>query len=362
MGSRRSATELHQNWFLSKDGETATNIEKGQRTFSYGRAFYSPGSSPLHYSLHVSQSSRKWTDLRVYSLCMEPPLRGTPLRGTALLAHISMQCWPAHHMGQEALDLKLGSSMWRHWEPNLGPPMWERSAQSLEPPQLPGVTVIQGHDRGLHPGGVAAPGPCSQDPVQGHDAGELQPPPFRYCVTKAEVIFKLEQGEEPWLEEESQSQSLPDFFIVDDLVEKSQENQDQHLREVEFINSKTLSQARSSTLGKTFYLDTNPASSRISGKCDPYGMSLNYISELIISNRNSFVNKPEEFNTHGKLHLCTKHENPHSREEPFAYDGIGKAIVETRTCFSITIFRLGSSLLNIMNAGKPSMRRQPSYP
>ncbi|XP_071072022.1 uncharacterized protein [Dasypus novemcinctus] len=216
MGSRRSATELHQNWFLSKDGETATNIEKGQRTFSYGRAYYSPGSSPLHYSLHVSQSSRKWTDLR------------------------------------------------RHWEPNLGPPMWERSAQSLEPPQLPGVTVIQGHDRGLHPGGVAAPGPCSQDPVQGHDAGELQPPPFRYCVTKAEVIFKLEQGEEPWLEEESQSQSLPDFFIVDDLVEKSQENQDQHLREVEFINSKTLSQARSSTLGKTFYLDTNPASSRIS--------------------------------------------------------------------------------------------------
>lgn len=43
---------------------------------------------------------------------------------------------------------------------------------------VPGVTVIQGHDRGLHPGGVAAPGPCSQDPVQGHDAGELQPPPF----------------------------------------------------------------------------------------------------------------------------------------------------------------------------------------
>nr|XP_058155431.1 uncharacterized protein LOC131278845 isoform X3 [Dasypus novemcinctus]XP_058155443.1 uncharacterized protein LOC131278854 isoform X3 [Dasypus novemcinctus] len=189
MGSRRSATELHQNWFLSKDGETATNIEKGQRTFSYGRAFYSPA----------------------------PPF-------------IILYMFP----------------------------------RAAENGQISGVTVIQGHDRGLHPGGVAAPGPCSQDPVQGHDAGELQPPPFRYCVTKAEVIFKLEQGEEPWLEEESQSQSLPDFFIVDDLVEKSQENQDQHLQEVEFINSKTLSQARSSTLGKTFYLDTNPASSRIS--------------------------------------------------------------------------------------------------
>ncbi|XP_037660667.1 RNA polymerase II degradation factor 1-like isoform X2 [Choloepus didactylus] len=38
-----------------------------------------------------------------------------------------------------------------------------------------GVSVIQGRDCGLHPGGVAAPGPCPEDPVQGCDAGELQP-------------------------------------------------------------------------------------------------------------------------------------------------------------------------------------------
>ncbi|XP_037653995.1 uncharacterized protein LOC119505353 isoform X6 [Choloepus didactylus] len=39
-----------------------------------------------------------------------------------------------------------------------------------------GISVIQGRGCGVHPGGVAAPGPCSEDPVQRCDAGELQPP------------------------------------------------------------------------------------------------------------------------------------------------------------------------------------------
>ncbi|XP_058157490.1 uncharacterized protein [Dasypus novemcinctus] len=39
-----------------------------------------------------------------------------------------------------------------------------------------GLSVVQGRGCGVHPGGVAAPGPCSEDPVQRCDAGELQPP------------------------------------------------------------------------------------------------------------------------------------------------------------------------------------------
>lgn len=36
-----------------------------------------------------------------------------------------------------------------------------------------GASVIRVCDCGLHPGEVAAPGPCLEGPVQGHDAGEL---------------------------------------------------------------------------------------------------------------------------------------------------------------------------------------------
>ena len=41
---------------------------------------------------------------------------------------------------------------------------------------ITGVGGVRGCIRGLHPGGVAAAGLCSEAPVQGCDAGELQAP------------------------------------------------------------------------------------------------------------------------------------------------------------------------------------------
>nr|KAF6488576.1 hypothetical protein HJG63_021281 [Rousettus aegyptiacus] len=61
-----------------------------------------------------------------------------------------------------------------------------------------------------------------------------------YCSIKPEVIFKLEQGEDPWLvEDEFLNRSYPEDYQLD-LLEKSQENQDKYFRQVLFTSNRTL--------------------------------------------------------------------------------------------------------------------------
>nr|XP_007960666.2 putative zinc finger protein 487 isoform X3 [Chlorocebus sabaeus] len=167
-------------------------------------------------------------------------------------------------------------------------------------------------------GGVAASGPCPEDPVQRCDAGELQPPPLYKDVMLENYSLLLSV----------------DCCIDDNLLERRQENQDQHLQKVDFFNNKTLTMDRNGVLGKTFYLDTNPILLRkIRGNCDSYGVNLNYILELIISNRSSFIRNPSECNAHGKVFLCMKRENPYARGKPLEYDGNGKAISQNEDLF-----------------------------
>ena len=62
-----------------------------------------------------------------------------------------------------------------------------------------------------------------------------------YCIPKPELIFKLEQGEQPWvLEAESPSQSYPEVCRIVNQLEQSQEMHDRDFWQAPFINNKTL--------------------------------------------------------------------------------------------------------------------------
>ncbi|XP_038295594.1 LOW QUALITY PROTEIN: putative zinc finger protein 487, partial [Canis lupus familiaris] len=143
-----------------------------------------------------------------------------------------------------------------------------------------------------------------------------------------------------------------DFCIVD-LLEKSQEKQDQqYLWKVDFVNNKTLTKERSSILGKSFFLKILFIySKKMTSICDSYGMNWNYISEVIITNRNFFIRKLDEFYAHGKLLLYTK-QNFHPREKPSEYDKNGKAVSQNEDLFQHRLIQTLKQLFEYNECGK----------
>ncbi|XP_014649575.1 PREDICTED: zinc finger protein 717 isoform X2 [Ceratotherium simum simum] len=127
-----------------------------------------------------------------------------------------------------------------------------------------------------------------------------------HCITKPEVIVKLEQDTEPWTVEPPPDQSLPDVQSVDDLMETSQENQGRHLWQV-VINNATSTKERTD-LGKTFNL---------SSIC---------ISKLIVNNGNCSGVKPEEFNVCENTFLPSEPEETPAGEKPEDHAITGKSL------------------------------------
>ncbi|XP_051686195.2 zinc finger protein 717-like isoform X2 [Oryctolagus cuniculus] len=77
-----------------------------------------------------------------------------------------------------------------------------------------------------------------------------------HCLTKPDLIFKLEQGAEPWMGEECLHESLPVAMKRDDLISKNQKSQDKNLNQDVMKNNKT-STPNIIELRKTLHLSSN---------------------------------------------------------------------------------------------------------
>ncbi|XP_051011602.1 zinc finger protein 248 [Acomys russatus] len=190
-----------------------------------------------------------------------------------------------------------------------------------------------------------------------------------YCVTKPEVIFKIEQGEEPWVAENGFQCHPERKWKVDDLIESNQENQDEHFWPLMFTN-KIIQLERGGNPRKTYSLDTDPVSSRsfLLKICDSCEMNLKNISSIIISKKNYSRKKANEFNICEKplpdgrperipvgaksykydgkrdvLSLCHDLTQPIS-DQPFEYSQNGQSFCEEAALCTKQSSQLGQSL------------------
>lgn len=112
-----------------------------------------------------------------------------------------------------------------------------------------------------------------------------------HCITKPEVIFKLEQGTEPWMVEGHPHHTLPDVQKVDDQIDRSQESQDRCLWQVVITNSHTSTEERVE-LARQFKLS----------------------SRLILNNGNYLGTRPKGFTIPQNMLLSRKPDEVQARE------------------------------------------------
>uniref|UniRef100_A0A8C8Z7I0 Zinc finger protein 510 n=1 Tax=Prolemur simus TaxID=1328070 RepID=A0A8C8Z7I0_PROSS len=151
-----------------------------------------------------------------------------------------------------------------------------------------------------------------------------------YCVFKPEVIFRLEQGEEPWFsEEEFSNQSHPKYYRDDDMNKRNEKIKEQHLQQVILTKNKTLTreEEEEEILGKPFSLHIAPVSStKISCRYDSWGINLHTISEFIVNNRKPSAKKLGYHNICENLPFKMKFEKTQTEEKFCEYSKNMKAL------------------------------------
>ncbi|XP_032168546.1 zinc finger protein 717-like isoform X4 [Mustela erminea] len=118
-----------------------------------------------------------------------------------------------------------------------------------------------------------------------------------HCISKPEVIVKLEQGAEPWAVGEAPTRRLPDVQGAGDLTETWQDHQSRHVGQVGFSSNKR-STTKRTALGK------------------PFNLSAIHISDLVINNGDCSGMKPEEFDVCQNMFVPGEPDEMHGGEKP----------------------------------------------
>ncbi|KFO33073.1 Zinc finger protein 717, partial [Fukomys damarensis] len=127
-----------------------------------------------------------------------------------------------------------------------------------------------------------------------------------HCITKPEVIFKLEQGAEPWMGEEPPNLSPPDGQKMDDIIETSNQSGDRHVWQVVITTKNTTEEQVE--LRNTFDLSSS------------------HISDLIINDGSYSGLKPEEHNVCQNTHLLSEPGEVDAGEKPNQCHITGKSL------------------------------------
>uniref|UniRef100_A0A5F9CFT2 Uncharacterized protein n=1 Tax=Oryctolagus cuniculus TaxID=9986 RepID=A0A5F9CFT2_RABIT len=104
-----------------------------------------------------------------------------------------------------------------------------------------------------------------------------------HCITKPDLIFKLEQGGEPWMVNKCLNQSLPVAMKSDDIIRMNQEIQEKDFKQDVMTNSKTSTPKRVELIKRL-------------------NLSSSHVSKLIIKKGSYSAMKPEECNVCHNVH------------------------------------------------------------